>query len=454
MADTKGRKIFGLSSDEKTKLMATIKARPNTSESTARTSIDQYKYFDKYLSFEEHPDYKQLRIRKAASKQLGIVNPYFLCHDGLAKAETSINGKRFLNFATYDYLDLNGSPEVNAAATEASLRYGTSATASRMASGERPPHRQLEMALADLYMADDCLSYVSGHATNVSTIMQLFGKRDLILHDALAHNSIIMGALASGAKRLAFPNNDIEFLEQLLFKHRTRYERAVIITEGLFSMDGSIPDLPAMVYLKKKYKSFLMVDEAHTLGVLGKTGRGCAEHFSVDPREVDIWMGTLSKTLCGCGGYIAGQKSLIEFLKYTSSGFVYSVGMPPPLAAASKAALDIMLREPQRVQKLQSNSKFFFEYAIGKGLDTGRAYGCGIIPVMLGSSILAGFLSTAMFERGVNALPVLYPAVEEGASRLRFFLSAAHTEKIVTNAIDIVADALPAARKRADAFNR
>lgn len=375
--------------------------------------------------------------------KIGMRNPLFLCHDRAAKATTLIEGKEYLNFATYDYLDLNTHPEITAAVTKAAEVFGTSAGASRLVGGERPPHRELEKALADLYEVEDCIAYVSGHACNVSTLGFLFGSRDLILYDGLAHNSLMQGARLSGATRVAYPHNDADALEVLLKERRGAHKRAIIVTEGLFSMDGNIPDLPRLVELKKKYDCMLMVDEAHSLGVLGATGRGVREYYGIKSTDVDMWMSTLSKSMCGCGGFIAGTHELVEYLKYGSPGFVFSVGMPPVVAAACKTALDIMLREPERVHRLQHISRYFLEYAQSKGLDTGAAQGYANVPIIVGKSLVTGFLANAVFNRGVYVMPISFPAVKEGTARLRFFLSAAHSEEDVRRAIDITAEEIP-----------
>ncbi len=379
----------------------------------------------------------------ALGRSLGMRNPLFLAHDGVAKATTSIEGEEFLNFSTYDYLDLNGHPEITQAVAEAAAQFGTSAGASRLVGGERTVHRQFEKSIADLYEVDDAIVYVSGHATNVSTLGFLFGSRDLILHDNLAHNSLMQGAKLSGATRLAYTHNDTESLENLLKEKRSQYKRAVIVTEGLFSMDGNIPDLPRIIELKKKYDCMLLVDEAHSLGTLGATGRGIREYHGVNPKDVDMWMSTLSKSLCGCGGFIAGSKELVECLKYGSPGFVFSVGLSPVLTVASQKALELMLREPERVHKLQKISKYFLDYAKQLGLDTGVAQGYANVPVIVGDSMLAGFMANALLSRGVYAMPITFPAVKEGTARLRFFLSAAHSEEDVRRALDITVEEIP-----------
>lgn len=299
--------------------------------------------------------------------------------------------------------------------------------------------------MAGLYQAEDCVVYVSGHATNVSTITDLFGPEDVIFHDSLSHNSIVLGANYSRAKRIIYPHNDMAELEKLLELHRSNYKRALIVTEGVFSMDGDIADLPTLAELKKKFHSFLMVDEAHALGVLGKNGKGTWEHFGIDPSLVDIWMGTLSKTLCGCGGFICGTKELIELLKFTSPSFVFSVGLSPALAAASLEALHLMEQETWRIQKLQELSKEFLSYSKRADLETGRAAGTAIVPIMVGSSLLAGKLAAFLFDRGINVLPIVHPVVEEGSARLRFFLTASHTKEQIRHAVDLVRQLLPIA---------
>lgn len=402
--------------------------------------------------FRQFADVKKIEIHKALARQWNIDSLYFLCHEGVARDTTVIGGRTCLNFSTYDYLGLNGSEAVNAAAREALEKYGSSSSGSRPTSGERPPHRELERALADLHGAEDCVVFVSGHATNVWTIYQLFKKRDLVLYDSLSHNSIIQGAQISGAVRMPFPHNDMDALEAILAAERHRYRRALIVTEGLFSMDGDIPDLPRLAALKEKYRAFLMVDEAHALGVLGGTGRGLAEHFGMDPGVVDIWMGTLSKTLCGCGGYVAGCSELVECLKYLAPGFLYSVGMSPPVAAASREAVAVMLREPERVKRLQDISRHFLDYAREKGLDTGRAQGYAVVPIMVGGSLETAMLASRLFRAGVYVIPIIFPVVEEKAARLRFFLTSSHSREQVRTALDLVARELPLARQAAAAM--
>lgn len=418
----------------------------NTSESCA--GGDRKPGFNRMrakLSFERMVD---------MAESMGMRNPLFVCHERAAKATTSINGKEYLNFSTYDYLDINAHPEITRAVAETAATFGTSAGASRLVGGERPQHRKLEKAFADLYEVDDAIVYVSGHAANVSTLGFMFGSRDAIFHDGLAHNSLVQGAILSGAARYSYSHNDCDSLEAMLEKHRPEHKYAIIVTEGLFSMDGNIPDLPRIIELKKKYDCMLLVDEAHSLGVLGKTGRGVREYFGINPHDVDLWMSTLSKAMCGCGGFIAGSSDVIQFLKYGSPGFVFSVGMPPVIATACHKALEIMLAEPERVHKLQRISQYFLKYAHERGLDTGHAQGYAVLPVIIGDSMVSGFLSQLLFERGIYVMPISFPAVKEGQARLRFFLSASHEEEHVRAAIDAIVEELPRARAIVDNYSK
>ncbi|WP_295390663.1 aminotransferase class I/II-fold pyridoxal phosphate-dependent enzyme [uncultured Thiodictyon sp.] len=389
--------------------------------------------------FDLHPAYARVRIVGEGAARLGIPNPFFRSHDGLAGSTTVIAGQTYVNYSSYNYLGLSGHPAVSAAAKQAIDDYGTSVSASRLVSGERPLHRTLEQELARVHGVADCVVFVSGHATNVTVIPVLCGRGDLILHDALIHNSVLQGVALSGAKRLPFPHNDWAALDRILDQSRRQYQRVLIILEGVYGMDGDLPDLPRFIAIKRRYKAILMVDEAHSFGVLGERGFGIAEHFGVAGSEVDIWMGTLSKAMASCGGYIAGESALVELLKCTAPGFVYSVGMAPSVAAAALAALRILLAEPQRVARLHERARLFWDLARARGLDVGLSQGLSIIPAITGSSIKAARLSEALLQRGINVQPILYPAVSERAARLRFFLSCDHTLEQINTTVDALA---------------
>ena len=272
----------------------------------------------------------------------------------------------------------------------------------------------------------------------MTVIGHLLGRSDLIVHDALSHYSIVQGAALSGARRAPFPHLDHEAADRLLGELRPRHGRALLVIEGHYSMDGDVPDLPGFIAVARRHRAWLMVDEAHALGVLGPRGFGTADRFGIDPNDVDIWMGTLSKSLVSCGGYIAGKKDLIEYLKLAAPGFVFSVGMAPAAAAAALAALELLEREPERVHRLNDRAALFLRLAREGGLDVGGSIGASIIPVITGSSIRAGRLAEAMFQRGINVQPILYPAVPERAARLRFFLTAEHSETQIRDAMSIL----------------
>ena len=392
-----------------------------------------------FCRFDRFPGYERLLVPRAAAERLGLANPFFKAHDGVAGATTQIDGRSYINFSSYNYLGLAGHPRVNKAATAAIERYGTSASASRLVAGERPIQRELEKALASFYEVEDCVVFVSGHATNVTTIGYLFGPKDLVVHDSLIHNSVLEGIKLSGAARRSFPHNDTAALDSILGEIRGPYQRVLIVVEGLYSMDGDIADLPQLIDIKTRHKAFLMVDEAHSLGVLGDTGHGVREHYGVAGKAVDIWMGTLSKALAGCGGFIAGERALVEHLKYAAPGFVYSVGLAPPLAAASLEALRIMIEEPERTRRLHERASYAHKLANERGIDTGLSQGYAVIPAIVGSSLKAAKLSNALFERGINLQPIVYPAVDERAARLRFFVSTMHTEKQIESAVEALA---------------
>ena len=436
-----GRNLFGLSAQAKAmlieKLSSAAAARlapaaprwgsPGASGSNATR-----------LDVEELESYREIRIIQEAADYLGIGDPFFRTHEAIAGAETVIGDRSYINFASYNYIGLNGDPRIAAAAKAAIDRYGTSVSASRPVSGERPIHRELEGALARIHGAEDSMALVSGHATNVTVIGHLLGRNDVIVHDSLIHNSIVQGAVLSGARRVPFRHLDAEAADKILAETRPRHGHVLLVIEGHYSMDGDVPDLAAFVAVARRHGAWLMVDEAHALGVLGPRGFGSGDRAGIDPGDVDIWMGTLSKSLVSCGGYIAGPRILIDYLKRAAPGFVFSVGMAPPVAAAALAAVEILEAEPERVGRLNDRAALFLELARDGGLDVGGSIGAAIVPIITGSSIAAARLSQALFDRGINVQPILYPAVPERSARLRFFLTEQHTEAQIRDAAGIL----------------
>jgi 8-amino-7-oxononanoate synthase len=400
---------------------------------TARTVVEVPR--DAY-EIAEFPEVRALEQNFAMVRDAGLENPYFSVHEGLTSDRTTIAGRELVSWASYNYLGMSGDPEVAAAAKAAIDRYGTSVSASRLVSGEKSLHQELEREIARLVGAEDAVTFVGGHATNETVIGHVVGPGDLVFHDAFAHNSLLQGAVLSGARRRPFPHNDFRAADRMLGELRGQYRRVLVVIEAIYSMDGDVAELPRFIELARRHKALLMVDEAHSIGVLGRHGGGSGEQFGVNPADVDLWMGTLSKAFGSCGGYIAGSATLVRWLKYTVPGFVYSIGLPPAAAGAALGALRVLDREPERVERLHANAKLFLQLAREAGLDTGSSGGSAIVPVILGSSINALRLSRALFARGINVQPILYPAVEERAARLRFFITCRHTPEQIYRTIE------------------
>ncbi|NOY26777.1 MAG: aminotransferase class I/II-fold pyridoxal phosphate-dependent enzyme, partial [Oligoflexia bacterium] len=406
-----------------------------------------YKATPRQVDFAHWPEAEAMEQRLQAAEFIGIANPFFRVHQGTAKNTSVIEGREYVNYSSYNYIGLSGDPRVLADVRDAVDRYGTSVSASRVASGERPFHHKLEALLAKCQDTDDALVFTAGHATNVTTVGHLMGPDDLVLHDELIHDSALQGIKLSGSTRRSFKHNDPVDLERQLRTLRANFDRCLIIVEGVYSMDGDVCDLPPLIPLKKRYGCLLMVDEAHSFGIIGETGCGLREYYGIPGRDVDIWMGTLSKSLASCGGWIAGSQALINYLKYTAPGFVYSAGITAANGVAALRSLELMLQEPHRVKTLQDNAAFFHAELIRRGLNTGPADGeSGVIPVVTGNSVHALWLSQRLVERGINVQPIVYPAVADDAARLRFFLSSTHTRQQLEWTARIVQECLDQVR--------
>ncbi|MHC0428877.1 aminotransferase class I/II-fold pyridoxal phosphate-dependent enzyme [Streptomyces sp. O3] len=395
-------------------------------------------------SVDAFPEVGEFEQRLSAIADSGAAFPYFRVHEGAVRDTTVIGGRPYLSFGSYNYLGVSGHPAVSAAVHQAVDRYGTSVSASRVLSGERELTVRLERALADFLGVGDCLALVSGHATNVTAIGHLIGAGDLVVHDALAHDSILQGCALSGAARRPFAHNDFGQLEHLLRLNRSRFRRVLIAVEGAYSMDGDLVDLPAAIELKKRYGALLMVDEAHSIGTVGEQGRGVGEFFGVDRSDVDMWMGTLSKSFASCGGYLAGSARMVRWLRHTLPGFVYSVGLTPANAAAALAAVELIAAQPRRVRALRRNAELFLGLAAAAGLPTGSSADTPIVPCVLGDSARTLRVADGLFERGVIVDPIFHPAVEEGLSRLRFFVTSEHRESDIRRAVSILAEEVAA----------
>ncbi|WP_107667152.1 aminotransferase class I/II-fold pyridoxal phosphate-dependent enzyme [Cyanothece sp. BG0011] len=420
---SQSQQLAGLSAQEKRALLAQLLAKQNASTPTKPEIPTEY-----YV-FKDFPEYIGLEKMLHEFEANGQSNPYFKSHEGINKDTTLVEGQEFINFSSYNYIAMSGDPMVTQAVHEATEKYGSSVSASRLISGEIPLHQELEQEIADLLGVDSSIVYVGGHSTNVTTIGHLFKADDLILHDSLIHDSSFQGAVLSGATCRVFPHNSWQALDRILEEERHKYKRVVILIEGAYSMDGDIPDLPKFIEVKKRHRALLMIDEAHSMGTIGQTGKGIGEYFQINSRDVDLWMGTLSKSFASCGGYIAGCRELIDYLKYTAPGFVYSVGISPPNTASALASIRLLKAQPQRVTRLHQSAQLFLELAKEEGLNTGDSQDTPIIPIIVGQALPCVRLSQALVSRGINVMPMIYPAAPENGARLRFFLNCTHTEE-------------------------
>jgi 8-amino-7-oxononanoate synthase len=393
---------------------------------------------------EVFPEVAALENRLSVLRQAGLTNPFRLANESVQGRTVRIAGREVVSFTSFDYLGLASHPDVIRAAKDAIDRFGTSGSASRMVGGNTTVHDQLDLELAAFLGAERANVFPCGYGTNASVLAHLFGEGDLILYDELAHNSIVQGTTASAAARRSFRHNDHEQLDALLRDIRGRYRRVVVALEGVYSMDGDYPDLPRFLEVKRRHDALLYCDEAHSVGTMGRGGRGICEHFGVDPAEGDLWMGTISKALGSGGGYLAGSARLIDYLGLTTPAFVFSTSSSPPNAAAALEAVRVLRREPWRVTWLRDRAELFLKLAIDAGLDTGQSGDTPVIPVIVGSSRRALAVSQALLEAGINARPILYPAVRESQARIRFFLTSEHSEEQIVTAVEAVADAVAA----------
>ena len=394
------------------------------------------------------PECVALEERLLGLEQAGLVNPFLLANERVDQRVARVDGRDVISFTSFDYLGLAGHPDVTRAAKAAIDRFGCSASASRMVGGNNTILDALDAELARFLGTERAVVFPCGYGTNASLFNHLFGEGDLILYDELAHNSIMQGANASKAGKRSFRHNDHAQLDGLLRDLRSEYRRVVVAIEGVYSMDGDYPDLPRFIEVKKRHDALLYVDEAHSLGTMGPGGRGICDFFGVDPSEGDLWMGTISKALGAGGGYLAGRDRLIRYLGYTTPAFVFSTACSPPNAAAALEGLRVIQREPWRVTRLRERSELFLKLAADCDLDTGTSADTSVIPIILGSSSRAILVSQMLLERGINARPILYPAVRESAARVRFFLTAEHTEEQIVRTVETLAAVVAATAPR------
>jgi 8-amino-7-oxononanoate synthase len=353
-------------------------------------------------------------------------------------ARVVVNGREMGMYASYSYLGLVGHPRINKAAQEAVAKYGTGTHGVRTLAGSLKIHDELEETISDFKQAEAAITYSSGYATNLTVISTLLGRGDYVFSDKINHASIVDGCIMSGAKFRRFRHNDMDQLEKQLASTPADAGK-LVVTDSVFSMDGDIINFPKVVELCKKYNTWLMIDEAHSVGVLGKTGRGIEEHFDMWG-SIDIKMGTLSKTIPSVGGYVAGKKEMITYLRHASRAYIFSAALPPAQAAAANEAFKVILDEPWRIEKLNANTQQFIGGLKERGFDT-LLTETAIVPVLCGEDDVAFAMTRYAQRKDVFVLPVVSPAVAVGLARLRATVLAAHEPDEIEYAMDIIAEA-------------
>ncbi|MDP1546964.1 MAG: aminotransferase class I/II-fold pyridoxal phosphate-dependent enzyme [Anaerolineales bacterium] len=353
-------------------------------------------------------------------------------------AKVRVKGRTMGMYASYSYLGLVNHPRINEAAKKAVDQWGTGTNGVRTLAGTLTLHNELEETIANFKHTETAITYTSGYVTNLTVISTLMGRGDYVFSDKINHASIVDGCLMSGSEFRRFRHKDMDHLEGLL-KNAPSDVAKLVIADSVFSMDGDIIDLPRIVELSKKYNAWLMIDEAHSVGVLGERGTGIEEHFGMGD-VIDIKMGTLSKTIPSVGGYVAGKKELIDYLRHGSRAYIFSAALPPAQAAAANESFKVILDEPWRIQRLNENTKQFIGGLKNMGFDT-MLTETAIVPVLCGTDERAFALTKYCQDNDVFVLPVVSPAVQEGLSRLRSTVTAAHEPADIEHAMQIIYEA-------------
>ncbi|HZQ19847.1 MAG TPA: glycine C-acetyltransferase [Terriglobales bacterium] len=358
--------------------------------------------------------------------------------------ECTFDGKHVINLASNNYLGLTTHPKLREAALEATRNYGVGSGAVRTIAGTMKIHMELEEKIARFKDVEACVVFQSGFTANAGTVSAVLGKEDFIISDQLNHASIIDGARLSRAKILVFEHKNIADAEAKLASVADRPGKKLLITDGVFSMDGDIGPLPALCDLAEKYGAIMMVDDAHASGVLGRNGRGTIDHFKVHGR-VDIQVGTLSKAIGALGGYVCGSRDLIEFLYHRARPFLFSTSHPPSVAATCIAAFEVLEQEPERIEKLWENTRFWKRELGLLGFDTGGkttpASETPITPIIIGDGKLTMDFSRELFKEGVLGTGITFPTVPEGRARVRTIMTATHTREELDRALTVLKNA-------------
>jgi len=353
----------------------------------------------------------------------------------------TFDGKRVINLASNNYLGLTTHPKLREAALEATRRYGVGSGAVRTIAGTMKIHMELEEKIARFKNVEACVVFQSGFTANAGTVSAILGKEDFIVSDELNHASIIDGARLSRAKILVFRHKDAAHAEEHLASVKDQPGRKLLISDGVFSMDGDIGPLPALCDAAEKYGAIMMVDDAHASGVLGRNGRGTVDHFKVHGR-VDVQVGTLSKAIGALGGYVCGSRDLIDFLYHRARPFLFSTSHPPSVAATCIAAFDVLEQEPERIEKLWENTRFWKKELGSLGFNIGGvntpSSETPITPIIIGDGKLTMEFSRALFNEGVLGTGIAFPTVPEGKARIRTIMTATHTQEELSRALEVL----------------
>ncbi|MBL1078251.1 aminotransferase class I/II-fold pyridoxal phosphate-dependent enzyme [Nocardia sp. 2] len=397
--------------------------------------------------FADHPEVASTVAKQAAiaaiSAQSGLANPLFLPRNSPNDTVIRALDSELVNFSAYNYLGLSSHPRVVRAAKDALDQYGASASASRIVSGEIPLYGEIEQRLAGIYGVGDAMVTTSGYLTNAGVIGFLLREGDVAFCDSLIHGSVVSGTQWAGCRRINFRHNDPESLRSVLRMSRSGFDRAMVVLEGHYSMDGTVGRVAELAAIAREFDCAVMVDEAHSFGVFGARGHGIREHYDMAGTDVDIWMGTLSKALGSVGGFIAADADLIAAMKASAPGVAMLTGAPAPSAiGAALAGLDVLEAEPERVSRLWDNARLFDTALRDRDLDLGESHGTPIVPVIVPGEIRAGFVSGTLLRRGVYAGAISAPAVPVGKERLRFFITSEHTGAQLVSAADLLAETI------------
>lgn len=399
--------------------------------------------FNSYFSTERQWNFKKDDLLDARGRRLfettamacaADAYPFQVPLQGKTGPMVRTEGQEMLMLSSYDYLGLIGDPRVDEAAIEAVRKYGTGTGGARLLTGTLDLHQEVERDLATLKGTEQALVFSSGYMANLGVITSLFGPADRVILDAVCHRSLLDACKMAGVQVQRFRHNDMVSLREEL-KGGAHSNRTLIIADGVFSMDGDICPLPELIAIKKEFGCFLLMDEAHAIGVIGKTGRGTDEYFEIGPEGVDIWTGSLAKSIPSTGGFVAMSQELAIYMQHAASPFIFSAAVSAPAAAVIRKGIEILKAEPERVARLQENARFLRTGLNSLGFDTGLSE-TAVIPVLMGEDINAGIFARRLRDHRILACPVIFPAVAQGAARLRLCVTAAHTKAHLEYVLD------------------